>query len=404
MRAHLLKKSLYLGLATLAWLSGAACAADADSAVSLHGFVDSTFFWQNQNFIFGNGQDAEFAVPSAVHNDLTGGDLRNTRLWLDTASSNLPGGAWNAAGHVEMDFFGGFNGTGPYSSSQETPRLRQAYVTLDDGAGSSWRIGQQWDLIFPVDNLPESDAHIAFPLGFGSGVIGWRFPGVVYSQKLDAGAGDWRLDLGAFEGEWNGPGSNVNFGTAGNADFHPQVEGRLHVQNGDLLWYVAAHYSREDLSGVGGTAPTPVTDSISSYAYEGGIGWQPAPWVLRAGLYAGKGLGEVFGAMAQFGAISEWGGYVQGGYKFTQAWTLYAFYTTVRPNQGDVVTWVGPAPGNTGFLRNQQAGLDALYSNVPWGFGLEWMHAITRYTVSPTGASSASTVGDQVSASAIFHF
>ena len=381
---------------------------DPELSINLHGFVDSTFFWQNQNFTFGNGQDAEWTVPAAggAHNNLSGGDLRNTRLWIDVSGGKLADSSWVAGAHVEGDFFGGNNGTGAFSSQQDIPRMRQAYITLNDGdGGSSWKIGQQWSLLFATDNVPESDAHIAFPIGYGTGIIGWRFPGAVWSQELSRSEGsDMRLDLGAFAGSWNGPGSTVNFDTAGNANFRPQLEARLHVQSGDLLWYVVAHYSTEDLSGVGGATPTPLGSSITTYAYEGGVNWHPGSWVLHASVYDGKGLGENFGAMAQFGDISEWGGFAQLGYKFTPDWGLYAVYTTVRPNQGDVVTWVGPKAGTTAYLHNQDAGLDLLYNNGPWGFGLEWLHAITRYTTSPTAATTAATVGDQVSASGIFRF
>lgn len=405
MRPYILKAFSFACLA-----SCLAPVAAAEPTVSFHGFVDATFFWQDQNFLFGNGQNAEYVVPSAsgTSNDLTGGDVRNTRFWVDVDAGKLPSSDWTAAGHLEADFFGGFNGTGPFSSSQETPRLRQAYITLDDAAGgSSLRIGQQWVLLFPLDNTPESYAHIAFPLGYGSGVIGWRYPGIVWSKELGThaqGAPDYRLDLGAFEGAWNGPGSDVNFDTAGNVDFHPQVEARLHVQDGDLLWYVVGHYSHESLSGVGSGAPTPHGDSVTTYAYEGGIGWHPGDWVLHAGAYTGKGLGENFGALAQFGDISEWGGYAQVGYKLTPQWTLLGFYATVRPNQGETVTWVPPAPGTTAFLRNQQLGADLLYGDGPWGFGFEWLHAITRSTVDPTATAVTSSVGNQLSASAILRF
>jgi hypothetical protein len=380
----------------------------SDLSITLHGFVDSTFFWQNQNFTFGNGQNAEWTVPTAAgtSNDLSGGDLRNTRLWIDITGGKLGDSDWVAGAHIEGDFFGGNNGTGAFSSQQDIPRMRQAYVTLNNGSGSSWKIGQQWSLLFQTDNVPESDAHIAFPLGYGTGIIGWRFPGAVYSQELSQSEGtDWRLDLGAFAGSWNGPGSTINFDTAANADFRPQVEARLHVQSSDTMWYLVAHYSTEDLTGVGGTAVPPAAgNSITTYAYEGGVNWHPGSWVLHAGIYDGKGLGENFGAMAQFGDISEWGGFAQAGYKFTPDWGLYAIYTTVRPNQGDVVTWVGPKAATTAYLKNQDAGLDLLYNNGPWGFGFEWLHAITRYTNSPTAATTAATVGDQISASAIFRF
>jgi len=75
-------------------------------------------------------------------------------------------------------------------------------------SGSSITIGQQWDLVFPIEAIPESLAHIAFPLGFATGMIGWRFPGIVYSQALgkpSPGSLAWGLDVGAFSGSWNGP-------------------------------------------------------------------------------------------------------------------------------------------------------------------------------------------------------
>lgn len=400
-------KRLRIPMAVAALCAAAGAYADTPQTdISLHGFVDATFFWQNQNFTFGNGQDAEFAVPSTANNDLTGGDMRNTRLWLNIGGAQLPDSSYNAGAYIEGDFFGGFNGTGAFSSQQPVPRLRQAYISLDDPTGGdAWKIGQQWSLLFPLDNSPESYAHIAFPLGYSTGVIGWRFPGVVWSHTLsNSSDSQWRLDVGAFEGAWSGPGSDINFDTAGNVDFHPQVEARLHVQDGDLLWYAVAHYSSESLTGVGGTAPAPITDSITSDAFEAGVGWHPGSWILHAGAYAGKGLGENFGAMAQFGDISEWGGYAQFGYQFTPQWKLLAFYATVRPNQGDVVTWVAPGGGTTAYLRNQQVAGDLLYADGPWGFGFEWLHAITRYTTVAGGGSSAATVGDQVSASAIYHF
>ena len=77
----------------------------------------------------------------------------------------------------------------------------------------------------------------------------------------------WRLDVGAFEGSWSGPGNNVNFLTAGNAGFRPQVEARLHVQDKTWLAYAAAHYSEVDLRGVGGDAPTPIQSKVKSTGF-----------------------------------------------------------------------------------------------------------------------------------------
>lgn len=377
---------------------------DSSVTMTLHGFIDSSFFWQSQDFIFGNGQNAEFPVPNTGSNhNLSGVGVQNTRAWLDIKGPALSNG-WSVAGHLEGDFFGGYNGTGGYSGQQETPRLRQAFMKLTSADGSSSvTIGQQWDLLFPLQSVPESLTHIAFPLGFATGMIGWRFPGIVWSQSLSQPAPDsmaWRLDLGAFSGSWDGPGSPINYDTAGNVNFQPQIEARLDAEQGDWLGYLVGHYSTENLSGVGGTTPTPITNSITSSAVELGTTWHPGPFVLRAAVYNGKALGQVFGAMAQFGDIKESGGYVQGGYKFTPNWAFYASYATVHPNQSDVITWIGN--GSAGRLKSQQFALDLIYGYGPYGFGLEWMHAILDSTT--TGATITSTGGNQLSVSAIYHF
>ena len=133
-------------------------------AVALHGFVSATAFSQNKTFAFGNGQNAEWPVPGS-DGTLSGADVRNTRFWLDFSGAKFTGD-WTGGGRIEMDFFGGFNGTGAFSQQQATPRLRQAYMDLTNAnTGTKVRIGQQWDLMFPIDNSSSSLSHIAFPLG-----------------------------------------------------------------------------------------------------------------------------------------------------------------------------------------------------------------------------------------------
>ncbi|MGD8379923.1 MAG: hypothetical protein PVI56_09950, partial [Gammaproteobacteria bacterium] len=217
MHKRSLKFSIFLSTALLMLASVAPAARAADASISMHGFISTTLFMQDQEFLYGNGQAAVLPITSDSNNS-SGVDVRSTRVWWVLKGPDL-GNGWKTSGRVEADFFGGFLNTGPYGSSQSIPRLRQANFTLTNPTGSSSvTIGQQWDLLFPIEAVPKSLTHIAFPLGFGTGMIGWRFPGVVWRNNLNdaqQGDGQWRLDLGAFTGQWNGPGSNTNFETAG---------------------------------------------------------------------------------------------------------------------------------------------------------------------------------------------
>ena len=369
--------------------------------VALHGWIDATFFSQNRSFVYGNGQNAEYPLKGS-NGSLSGGDVRNTRFWLDFSGAKLSDG-WSAGGHLEMDFFGGNNGTSAYSQSQEVPRLRQAYLVLSNpDSGSTVQIGQQWNLMIGLDNIPVSLTHIAFPLGLGAGLMGWRMPGVVWMQDLNHGASgpQWRLDLGAFQGSWNGPGDNNNYLTAGTAGFRPALEARLHVQGKDWLAYAAMHYSQESLSGVGGTAPTPIATGITSDAFEVGGSWHLGPWLFHGNVYTGKGIGQLFATEAQFGNIRETGGWVQAGYNFTSNWSLNAFYAASKNNTNDVVTWLGH--GSAGYLKNRQAVLNLLYNEGPYGFGVEFLHDWLDYT--NTGLDRNSISGNQLSFSGIYRF
>ena len=161
-----------------------------------------------------------------------------------------------------------------------------------------------------------------------------------------------------------------------------------------------AHYSEVDLRGVAGTAPTPVQSSVKSVGYELGGQWKPGPWVFRANAYTGKGLGEVFGDLSQFGDIKDTGGYLQAGYNFTPNWSLNALYATSKLDRDDVVRWMGN--GATGLLRGRQTGLNLDYAAGNYELGLEWLYGWIDSTTNGTNTKTSS--GNQVSVSALYHF
>ncbi|WP_225737377.1 hypothetical protein [Dyella acidiphila] len=371
-------------------------------SVAFHGFIDATAFGQSRNFTYGNGQNAEYPVPGSNGN-LSGVDVRNTRFWFDLTGAKIAGN-WTGGAHLEMDFFGGFNGTGGYAQEQPLPRLRQAYMVLENPvAGATVKIGQMWDLMFPLDDLPDSLSHIAFPLGYGTGIIGWRFPGIIYSQNLNTADGgpQWRLDVGGFEGTWSGPGSPINYLSAGNAGFRPQIEAKLHVeQSKEWMFFLAGHWSQINLAGVGNTEPTPVRRQFSSVAMEAGGQWTPGPWTFKSVLYDGRGIGQIFGDLSQFGDIKDKGGYVSAGYKFTPNWSTNVFYAISKPSANDVIEWLNN--GSTGLLRNHQVAANVMYTVGDYAFALEWIHAILSTT--SNGDNRVSTAGNQINLSAMYKF
>lgn len=399
MQMRKLKLSLCLSSILLASVAGVSTA-NADETITMHGFVSAAWFMQDEQFYLGNGHAAALPATSGSGN-LSGMDTRNSRFWWTIKGPALSNG-WTSTGRLELDFFGGFNGSSAYSSSQATPRLRQVNFTLTNPDGSSSvTVGSQWDLLFPIESVPTSLTHIGVPLGFATGMIGWRFPGIVWRNKLDQD-GKFRLDVGAFSGQWNGPGSNTNFDTAGNVDFSPQLEGRLHYKSGDLMVYGSAYYSSQDLKGVDGAslAAGSPTDKISSWATTVGTTWTPGPWRVVAAAYAGKGVGQVFGTLAQFGDIADKGAYVQGGYKFAPHWSGNLSYAIDKPNTDDVIKWMGY--GSSGRLKGQQIAASVIYGDGPFGVGLEFLHGTMDVTT--TGLDRISHDGNQFSVGAIYHF
>jgi hypothetical protein len=373
-----------------------------DTSITIKGFISATAFAQDQNFTFGNGQNAEFPVPPETKTDrwFGGADVRNTRLTLVFNGPKVAG-EWKVGGTAEADFFGGFNGTGAFSGQQPNPRLRLAYVDFGNG-NTNIRIGQQWSPMF--GNVPVSVSHIAFPLGYGAaGDVGWRFPGISLQQKLTSKGAplDVSVDFAILEGSWGLPkeangstfGSLVDYGSAGNAT-SPQFELRLNVggKAGDAKWsaYVVGHEDQKDLSGAGGSTPN---DHLTGTAVEIGAKLEVAGFLLQGNAYTGHSIGQQFAAITQIGKIQSTGGWAQAGYDFTKNWSLFGFWGMDDPKDGDVL-----ASGNTRLKNEMYAGM-LRWRSGPFALGFEWLH--DKLTA---GATATDTTGNQVSLSALYSF
>jgi hypothetical protein len=392
----------------LAFTVLAADVASAQSTVQLgtagtltfKGFISATAFAQDQNFNFGNGQNAEYPNPPDCSVDcwFGGGDIRNTRLTMVFDGPKVIGD-WKVGATLEMDFFGGFNGIGAFSGQQPDPRLRLAFIDLTNGS-TTIRMGQQWAPLF--GNTAVSLSHIAFPLGYGSaGDIGWRFPGIFVYQKLTDKDSPVSAELvGAImSGSWNGPDcatttNCVNFDTAGNASW-PQFELRFNLggkmgSNSTWSTYIVGHYDEKDLSGPGASAPN---DRLTGSAVEIGAKFQIGPVLIQGNGYSGHSIGQQFGMITQFGKIQGQGGWAQLGFDITKNWGVFGFWGIDDPKNTDVLKSANSRMKNTmyaGMLR---------WKSGPLAFGFEYI-----YDKLLTGAAEVKTTGTQLALSALYNF
>ena len=394
-------------VAACAFLLAAALSAQATVALggagtlTFKGFISATAFAQDQNFTFGNGQNAEFPAGAECKVDcwFGGGDIRNTRLTMVFDGPKVVSD-WKVGGTLEMDFFGGFNGTGAFSGQQPVPRLRLAFIDFTNGS-TTIRMGQQWAPLF--GNVAVSLSHIAFPLGYGSaGDIGWRFPGLFIYQKLTPKDAAVNVDLqfAVMSGSWNSPSSPgtplIDYGSAGNASW-PQFELRANVggkagDKGTWSFYLVGHIDEKDLSGAGASTSN---DKLTGSAVEIGAKFQLGPVLIQGNGYTGHAIGQQFGMLTQFGAIQGQGGWAQVGFDITKNWGIFGFWGIDDPKNSDVLKAVGAA----GRMKNIMYAGMLRWKSGPLAFGFEYMHSQLS-----TGALEVETNGSQLALSALYNF
>ena len=361
--------------------------------LSIKGFVNASAFFQNQSFTFGNGQNAEFPNPPQTRTDrwILDGDVRNTRLTLGWTGPKLEGDL-KVGATVEFDFFGGFNGTGGFSNAQEIPRMRLGYVDFIKGK-TTIRIGQGWAPLFGTTAV--SLSHIAFPLGYGAaGDIGWRFPGIFVYRDLSPSA---KVTVALMRNAWNGPGNNIDSGSAGPASTLPQVEARLDLngKKGTNTWntYFVGHVDKKDLSGANAKASN---DSLTGWAVEAGGKLTAGAFMIQGNVFDGKAIGQQFGQLAQFGDIKSFGAWAQGGFNINKKWAAYLFAGSEKPKKSDVIA------AKQTRSKNVMVVPSLMYTTGPYGFNLEWLH--DKVTTVATSGAETDTKGDQFAASVIYRF
>ncbi len=369
--------------------------------LTISGFVSATLFNDRGLFSsFGQGQNAEIAacpvLPTpgctvaqpGVNQGIFDGDVRNTRI---NFTFNAPPvlGKWAPRATIEADFFGAFNGVPPFGDEQSQFRIRHAFVDLSNGR-TTLRIGQYWAPLFgeTAAFIPVSVTHIAFPVGLGAGMIGWRFPGVFLFHDLTPTSPlKLQLEVAALKGTGpttagNARDSLSNIGN-GEASGLPQIEARLNAARkfGTASWngFVAYHLDWKDINGTGVPG-----SKITDWGVETGQYIAVSSFTLHGSFYYGKGLGSQFGMITQFQPqIRGWGAWAQAGYDFTSHWSVWADYGMDQPDYArftrETLVTLGRQGTHTGSaLLRFRAGRYAA--------GLEYFRNVTRWS---TGVTSA---------------
>ena len=346
--------------------------------LTISGFINATMFMNRGFFIFGNGQNAEYAAAAQPATDKTylDGDVRNTRINFTFNGSPVLG-KWSPRGVLEADFFGALNGGPPFGDEQPQLRVRFAYADLTDGR-TTLRIGQFWSPMF--GEVPVSVSHIAFPLGYGAtGMIGWRYPGVYLYHELAPGKPlTMQLQLAVFKGSGADVGGLIG---SGEASGKPQIEARLNFgkRGPSLSWtaYVVGHVDWKDTTAVGVTSK-----DLTGTGFEAGANVTSGKFTIHGNAYTGKALGQQFAHISQQGNVRGWGMWVQGGYDFTSHWGAWVYYGMDDPNEAK-------SPGLVAPFRTKNADVAGMlrFRAGRYAVGLEVFNAHTSWNVGTRNAN-----------------
>jgi hypothetical protein len=372
--------------AALLAAAGTTAAQDAPK-FEFHGFVGGSVFSEHGGLSSGGGQGAWVATSQATDKDQIGGDVRQTRLNFSLTGAPIFEGATPRA-FAEIDFFGGNTG-GNFGDVSIAPRLRVAYAELKLAkTGTMVRAGQDHDLILGIV-LPQTVGHVAFPLSYSNGTIGWRRPGFGVYQTLPV-PGDMKVEIAASVGrsQWDAAApadipAGEKLAPSGAASNLPAFQARLKLQGKIFEAFVAGHYNETDINGagVGGADTTLKTQAITA---GGKVSYMGA--TLQGAGYVGQNLATLAGNLLQFhnfaaltlpggpADIDEMGGWAQLGYNITPTVSAWALAGFANPDDKDLA--------RAGMTRSRNSTFSGMlrYQSKGYAAGVEYSAFRTRYT------------------------
>ncbi len=395
MKTKALVAALAIGLASVAQAQAAAPAPAAPPAApaftfALHGFAIVSVCGQDGQMAPSGCQQSLYATnDSGTDKTSFTADVRQTRLNFSVKGPTVLGGA-TPQGVVEIDFFNG-QGGGNYGNVSLVPRMRLAYGELNWGS-NRLAFGQLNDLVIPM--IPTSISHIGFPLGYATGSIGWRRPGIFGFHTFggdtkvefawEVGRAQW-ADTGVGTGvPGNGIGAFTGPGTGGytlgEASGVPAVEARLSLTSGKtLMAFVSGHWNQVDPNGWGVAGGRQFTVAAGNAGFK----LTPGPLTIAATGFTGVNTAPLIGNFLQFQAttgagptanvqdVHTWGYWAQVGFNLTKEFSLWALFGQQKPNRTEA-----EAAGFR-YLENTTYNALAQYRDGGFAFTLEWVRFVT---------------------------
>jgi len=372
-----------------------------------HGLISASMYYQDQTFNNGQGQGLLYSAPSPANSapcivttgsactaagsatksgGLLSGDVRNSRFSFSMAGPKVFDGAAQPRGYLEFDFFG-VTSAGAFGAEQPHPRLRVAIAELKFG-NSNLTFGQQNQLV--VVQIPGSLSHLSNPVTYGAGTIGWRTPGIRFTQMVPLDSLKLELAVEAVANKWSNGTTSLATNPAGvgfgEASGMPMFQARAKVDGkvGDFAYmaYLVGVYHTIDLKGFGAVAPAGANGktSINGNVIEVGGKFTFAPVSLSGNYYMGKATGNMLGSMLVFGDVKDTGYWVQLAGNVTKELSLNVAYGADAPDKADTRVW----GGNGARLANTLLGGMVKYQDGGYALGVEYWQNTTTWSTSAT--------------------
>jgi transglutaminase-like putative cysteine protease len=295
---------------------------------------------------------------------------RLTRLGFNLAAPPDTLKGTKVTGKFEMDFQ---NGQGVTTESRPLPRIRHAYLQLQNGA-SSWLFGQTWDLISPLFPSPNDDT-----LQWNAGNLGDRRAQIRFTQDDPASPFSGAVALG-LTGALDAKDLDANGIRDGEDSFLPNVQARAAWKNSKGAVGISGHLAWEDLT-------KPVAGRTHFRSYSVGLDLLQriaTKWDLKGELWMGSNLSDFRGGIGQGvnaatgSEIRSHGGWLEVGYLAAANQRVAIGYTEDNPTDRDI-----PAGGR---LKNYSLYLHdriRLSGNVE--VGANYLYWLTRWNGLATG-------------------